>query len=210
MSEPAQQLLRANGDPITILDLNSQPVPITSLWSDSPSRIILVFVRHFLCMDCQDYFRAVWEAFLPRYQTQPEPAPRLVVIGCGSGKLARSLAEGIGAAHHPAFSMYTDPQREAYRALGLTLVPEVSVQRVLRNLGRALWQGATRCWCACGAGNILQNGGVFVMEGGSGKCLFSHVDQRPSDHADIEAVLRAAGMQEKTAPAPAVHVAGAE
>jgi hypothetical protein len=205
MSEPAP-----NGEPITILDLNSQPVPITSLWSNSHSRIIVVFVRHFLCMDCQDYFRAVWEAFLPRYQLQPEPAPRLVVIGSGSAKLARSLAEDIGAAHHPAFSMYTDPQCEAYTALGMTLQPEVSVQRILRNFWRALWQGVTRCWCACGAGSLLQNGGVFVMEGGSGKCLFSHVDQRPSDHADIETVLRAAGMPDKTATAPAVHLAAAE
>jgi hypothetical protein len=52
----------------------------------------------------------------------------------------------------------------------------------------------TRCWCICGSGNKNQNGGVFVVEKGTGRNLFAYADQTPNDHAPVAAVMKAAGL----------------
>ena len=66
---------------------------------------------------CRHYFRDVWAAFT--CTDFAERHVQLVVIGCGTPRLACSLAEDLGAFGHPALSIYTDPERSAYSALGL-------------------------------------------------------------------------------------------
>ena len=194
--DPALALRRADGSPISILDVANHPVDITSLWSQRT--VIIVFVRHFLCIDCQDYFRDVWAAF-----TRTDYAERhvqLVVIGCGTPKLARSLAEDLGAYGHPAFAIYTDPERAAYSALGLVYANQFEVGRCLRGMVRTAYDMLIKCWCICHSGDTRQNGGVFVLDKGTGARLYAHVDQQPNDHAPVGQVMKAAGLTYITGP----------
>ena len=59
---------------------------------------------------------------------------------------------------------------------------------------RALWQGVTRCWCFCSAGDVKQQGAAFVLTPQQ-TCLFRHVEARPGDHADAAQLFAAAGLQ---------------
>jgi hypothetical protein len=160
-----------------------------------PPRLLEAHQPCFSFSAAQDYFRAAWAAYSTQYTpTSPISPPHFNVIGCGSGRLAKSLAIDIGAFGHPTFHIYTDQERRAYQALGLVYKTHFECGKFLRGLGLALWQGATRCWCICESGDIKQNGGAFVVEGATGHCLLAHVDRTPAEHAAIDDVLRAAGM----------------
>ena len=152
--DPSVALSRPDGTPITVIDVNGNLVPITALWADHT--VIVVFVRHFLCIDCQDYFAAAWAAF-----TRTDFASRhvrLIIIGCGTPKLARSLAEDLGAFGHPAFAIYTDPERAAYTALGLVYKNQFECGRCLRGMLFTAQKMLTKCWCICNSGDPRQNG----------------------------------------------------
>jgi len=45
----------------------------------------------------------------------------------------------------------------------------------------------------CGAGDVAQQGGVFVMAPGD-KMLFKYLSQNPADHPDTRDVFEAAGI----------------
>ena len=199
--DPAVALCRPDGTPITVLDVNNNSVPITSLWSSHT--VIVVFVRHFLCIDCQDYFAAVWSAF--SRTDFAHAGVQLIIIGCGTPKLARSLAEDLGAYGHPAFAIYTDPERVAYQALGLVYKNQFEFGLCLRGMVRTAQKMLTKCWCICHSGDAKQNGGVFVLEKGTGRSLFAHVDQRPNDHAPVDVVLKAAGLNSMPAETTVTH-----
>ena len=49
--DQARALLQADGTPVSVMDANNNPVPISALWTNHTA--ILIFVRHFLCIDCQ-------------------------------------------------------------------------------------------------------------------------------------------------------------
>jgi len=164
-----------------------------------PLLSVLCFSLCPLCsIECQDYFRAVWLAY--SQSSARSLGAKLIIIGCGTPKLGRALAEDIGAFGSPDFSIYVDPQREAYKALGLIAAAECpSLRHILKNAWLMVQQGLSRCWCPCQSGDPTQNGGAFVIEGSTGKTLFAKIDERSNDHAKIEDLLKAATVT--TAPA---------
>lgn len=126
---------------------------------------------------------------------------QLVCIGSGSVGLGRSLYKRVvGAEKHPSISMYTDPKRQAFAAMGARYgLPSFECGRCLSGTCVALWQGLTRCWCMCGAGDVKQQGAAFVLAPGQqgqhqAECRFRHIEQRPGDHADAKEFFRAAGL----------------
>jgi len=183
-------LVHSDGTPIQVIDVDNRPVNIIDIWQSR--RSIIVFVRHFLCIDCQDYFRLVWSQFLKTDYVVKQI--QFIIIGCGSPKLGKSLAEDLGAFNHPYFNIYTDPQREAYTALGLIYKMQFSWYRCFHGAIRTCWQGTTKCWCIWNSGDTKQNGGVFVLEKGTGMPLYQHIDQEPDDHADVQTIFTAAGL----------------
>jgi len=188
--------LPSSVSPILIQNRNLEMVPLSTIWSDSPTTIV-VFVRHFLCLDCQDYFKEVWSAFSKAKSEGRARGVKLVVVGCGTIKLGLSVAESFGAtaaeisAGH--FDLFVDQKREAYQTLGLTYGVHVTLRACCCGTIRALWQGITKCWCFPSSGDVKQNGGVFVMKQ-DGECHFKHIETIPNDHADVKHVLQAAGV----------------
>jgi hypothetical protein len=158
-----------------------------------------VCVTVYLYCISQDYWKDVWNAY--KSSNADQNNIQLVVIGCGTVKLGRSLAMDLGAipkqgessnSHQDLFRLYVDPKREAYTSLGLKHKTVVTCGKILKGMWRAVVQGITKCWCMCSSGDVEQQGGVFVLNN-NGECLFKHIEDNPQDHADIKETLRAAG-----------------
>ena len=183
-------LTAEDGSPLTVLRFDGRAQVLSELWAEHHT--ILVFVRHFLCITCQDYYKRIFAAFI--MTDYMEQNYQLAVIGCGSVSLGRALAADIGSDTNSRTILLTDPQRSAYAALKLVHAVSCDVPLILRNIMLAAVQGVTRCWCICASGDPAQNGGVFVIRRG-GECLYQHIDQTPSDHADIDEIFAAAGLK---------------
>lgn len=119
----------------------------------------------------------------------------LVFIGCGTPKLGNSLYKRlVSAEKDPQISMYTDPKREAYAAMGTNYgIPKFHCKTCVTGCCAAVWQGISRCWCFCSAGNVEQQGAEFVMTSQQA-CVFRHVEKEPGDYADATALFGAAGL----------------
>jgi hypothetical protein len=110
----------------------------------------------------------------------------LVAIGSGSPRGARHFIEKL----HFTGEMYVNRNLSAYRAFKLE-------RGFLKTLGpAALFHGiqAMREGFRQGRmdGDTWQQGGVFVMGPGS-TLIFQHRNKFAGDHADLDAVLAAAG-----------------
>lgn len=109
----------------------------------------------------------------------------LVAVGSGSHVGARRFVEKLPFTGE----MYVNRNLSAYRAFGLerglwkTLGP-ASIIRGIRAMMDGFRQGRTD-------GDLWQQGGVFVLGPGS-QILFEHRNVFAGDHADLDAVLRAA------------------
>lgn len=119
---------------------------------------------------------------------------QLIFIGCGTTGLGKSLYKRIIGEKDPSISMYTDPKREAYAAMGANYgLAKFRCGKCVSGTCMALWQGITRCWCFCSAGNVEQQGAAFVLTPQQ-TCLFKHIEKEPGDHADANELFRAAGL----------------
>jgi hypothetical protein len=108
----------------------------------------------------------------------------LVIIGNGTanfiaGFRERSGYEGV---------IYTDPERAAYKALGLRRgVRSTFSPGAVKNAVKAYRQGFRQIGTQ---GDALQQGGVFVVAP-SGDSLYSYRSQRPGDHPPIDDLVAA-------------------
>lgn len=111
----------------------------------------------------------------------------LVIIGNGTanfiaGFRERSGYEGI---------IYTDPERAAYKALGLRRgVRSTFSPGAVKSAIRAYRQGFRQTGTE---GDALQQGGVFVVAP-TGESLYSYRSRRPGDHPPIDDIVAAVGQ----------------
>lgn len=204
----ARVLTAPDGSPHTLIDTHGRTVEMSEILRDRTT--IVVLVRHFLCMYCQDYFKQIWNEFKqtdyyqdqaqnesdnePNKQTDNQLHNRsnsrstrsskvqLIVIGSGSPSLGRSLATEYGAEGDDSFALYVDRELVVYKSFDLRRGGKVRFNDVMRGTARALWQGITRCWCMCQSGDVQQQGGVFVI-----KPTTSQTDQ--SNNQSLECVF---------------------
>ena len=60
------------------------------------------------------------------------------------------------------------------------------------------------------SGDWYQDGGTIVVEAGTGKLLFSYIQEDPTDHAEPDDVLRALGIQASVGATGGASGVGAE
>ena len=118
---------------------------------------------------------------------------RLVVIGCAPHEFITGFRRDTGYAQE----LYCDPERKVYKALGLPArlssvsghsehVKSGMLMGTLRSAGRFLKSMRMQ-------GDVTQQGGAFVL--GPGEVIhFAHQDASPLDHAAINDILRASGL----------------
>jgi hypothetical protein len=136
----------------------------------SEARVLVVFIRNFLCGLCQQYILALSDAFGP---TSDHPL-QIVVIGCG----APSLIESYQEITQCPWGIYTDPSAELYKVLGMKRTlstgsfdvrPTYLKRGLVLSGARSVVQGLRRVGtgrldAVSGAGEMNVVGGEFLLE----------------------------------------------
>ncbi|KAI0402556.1 hypothetical protein F4802DRAFT_351472 [Xylaria palmicola] len=171
---PSQNALRALDDYI-VLDRYGKSHTFRSLYSarNVARRVLVIFVRHFLCGNCQEYLRTLSASMTTDALLGLPVATSIVVIGCGKPELIGWYAETTGC----EFSIFTDPTRQLYRRLGMVCTlrsgprpayvqSKPAVQTVVAGVFQGLRKGTSGL--ANGKGALKQVGGEFLFEPASG------------------------------------------
>ncbi|KAI2624113.1 hypothetical protein GGS21DRAFT_532988 [Xylaria nigripes] len=113
---PSCETLRAIED-YTVLDRDGRTRPFKSLYSghNAARRVLLIFVRHFFCGNCQEYLRAVSTSISPEALLGLPVSTFIAVVGCGSHKLIDTYVRETQC----PFPVYADPTCRLYQELGM-------------------------------------------------------------------------------------------
>lgn len=84
--------------------------------SSSKTNLVLIFVRHFHCGYCLQYLSVLCEHSAI---VNKDPSIKVIVIGHGQPSAIQRYADLTGCAK-AGVDIYTDPDKEAFKALGVT------------------------------------------------------------------------------------------
>ena len=146
---------------------------------------MLVFLRHFACVGCAEEVTEL----APRFAELERAGVRVVLVGNGNGPQLDGFIERFALGDKPVV-VVTDPEQGAYRAAGFgrsfwgTYGP-----RALVDWGRSVAKGHRYTLRA--EGDILQLGGVILVDGGGGVRL-ARASKRLGDHAPPSEIVDAA------------------
>ncbi|OBT70419.1 hypothetical protein VE03_00022 [Pseudogymnoascus sp. 23342-1-I1] len=166
---PSQSTLSKIED-YPVLDRDGKSVPFKSLYTgpNVPRRVLLIFVRHFYCGNCQQYLRAVSASITPDALLQLPVPTFIAVIGCGAPSLIQMYAE----ASECPFPIYSDPTAKLYSELGMTRTlalgarPEYLRRSMVTSTLASIVQGIKQIPAgrALVGGDMQQVGGEFLFE----------------------------------------------
>ncbi|KAL1703664.1 AhpC/TSA antioxidant enzyme-domain-containing protein [Schizophyllum commune] len=201
---------------LNVYDAQGKKVKFGSIYAEN--KTVVVFIRHFLCGNCQSYVTALAQATAP--ETLKTANVHLAVVGCGDPGFIREYAERTG--FHGA--MYADPDRKVFRALDMNIetldrtpagqepkkyLPQGNI--VTRAVGGITVSGTTlrlrrrelmlrdvaasfqEPVAAGKQGKISQLGGEFILGPGN-VCTFASRMKHTEDHVEVDELLKHAGI----------------
>jgi peroxiredoxin len=164
---------------LTVLTPGGESVRLGSLWSARP--LLLVLVRHYGCVFCREQVADLQRILSEHARLDVGVA----VLGNGTPPMAEAFIEATGL----DVPLYTNPDREVYRALGARrpsakawLDPRVWLNGLRATL-RGHFQRRTQ-------GDAAQLGGVFLILR-DGSLPYAYRSVRAGDHPANAEVLRA-------------------
>ncbi|KAK0636336.1 AhpC/TSA antioxidant enzyme-domain-containing protein [Bombardia bombarda] len=153
-----------------VLDRDGKSHTFRSLYTGTHAarRVLLIFVRHFFCGQCQEYLRTLSASITPDALLRLPVSTFIAVIGCGDPALIDMYAAETGC----PFPIYADPTRKLYDELGmirtLALGPKPAYIRksLIKSSVASIVQGLKqlRNGLATKAGDARQIGGEFLFE----------------------------------------------
>ncbi|KAL2758256.1 hypothetical protein ACRALDRAFT_1074926 [Sodiomyces alcalophilus JCM 7366] len=166
---PTQETLRKLDDYV-VLDRDGRSHTFKSLYSgrNVARRMLIIFVRHFLCGNCQEYLRTLSESVTTDALLGLPVSTFITIIGCGDPAMIQAYAEATNC----RFPIYTDPKRYLYRVLGMTRTWELGekpayIKRSFAGLvTSSIFQGLKQLpsGLATKSGDSKQVGGEFLFE----------------------------------------------
>ncbi|GAB7337619.1 hypothetical protein MBLNU457_g2917t1 [Dothideomycetes sp. NU457] len=199
-SPPSQG--RPQGDPLpsasdlealktlSVIDKDNESHTISDLITSS-DRVILVFIRHFFCGNCQQYVTALSSSLPPKHLSSLSVPTKLIIIGCGEPK----NIPGYYPETNCAFDIYADRDRKIYDKLGFVcnLTQQDERPQYMQKSAVANFMGSVRQSLAAlpggstfSGGKISQNGGECVFE--NGEMVFFHRMRMTDDHLEIDSL----------------------
>lgn len=173
--------------PITIFTASGQPVDLKDLWDQENGMAVVALLRHFGCPCCWELASNL-KAVKPKFDAA---GVKLIAIGVGTPDKACILAERIP---FPSDSLYADPDRKAYNALGLyyglsrTFFNPASAKVFSRfDSYRDVFKKYTVSATPEDKSSVLQQGGMYVFKGK--ELLYARKDEGTGDHAPLDDVL---------------------
>lgn len=172
---------------INIFTASGEPVQFKDLWDQNNGMAVVALLRHFGCPCCWE-FASTLKDVKPKFDSA---GVKLIAIGVGTPEKARILGERLP---FPMDSLYADPDRKAYDALGLyyglgrTFFNPASAKVLTRldSLQKAL-KNYTISATPEDRSSVLQQGGMFVFKGK--ELLYARKDEGTGDHAPLDEVL---------------------
>ncbi|KAL2135371.1 hypothetical protein VTI74DRAFT_8783 [Chaetomium olivicolor] len=157
-------------DHYTVLDRDGKSHTFRSLYTGphTARRVLIIFVRHFYCGNCQGYLRTLSDSITPTSLLSLPVSTFICVVGCGDPALIDMYAQ----ATHCPFPIYADPTRKLYAELGMirTLAlgqrPAYMKQHLLKSSLESIVQGLkqVKTGLAMRGGDSKQVGGEFLFE----------------------------------------------
>ncbi|RFU81194.1 fmhp [Trichoderma arundinaceum] len=153
-----------------VLDRHGKSRTFKSLYmgENKARRVLVIFIRHFFCGNCQEYLRTLSEAITPDALLRLPISTFITVVGCGDPALIDMYAKETGC----PFPIYTDPTRSLFDALGMvkTLTmgnkPAYAKKSTSRGIFDSIVQGLKQVpkGLALKSGDHRQVGGEFLFE----------------------------------------------
>ncbi|AEO57000.1 hypothetical protein MYCTH_2302657 [Thermothelomyces thermophilus ATCC 42464] len=160
-------------DKYTVLDKDGKSHTFRSLYTGrhTARRVLIIFIRHFFCGNCQQYLRAVSEFITPQaLLSRPRGGTTFIcVVGCGDPALIDMYAEATGC----PYPIYADPTRRLYAELGMIRTLALGPRRpaymrtgLLKSSLLSVAQGLKQVpkGLALKGGDTKQVGGEFLFE----------------------------------------------
>ncbi|KAL2023776.1 hypothetical protein VTK56DRAFT_1043 [Thermocarpiscus australiensis] len=158
-------------DKYVVLDRHGKSHTFRSIYTGrhAARRVLVIFVRHFYCGNCQDYLRTLSAAITPASLLRLPVPTSIAVIGCGDPALIDMYAAATGC----PFPIYADPARRLYAELGMvrTLAlgatrPAYARRSLVAASARSVLQGLRQipAGLALRGGDMKQVGGEFLFE----------------------------------------------
>ncbi|KAK0651549.1 AhpC/TSA antioxidant enzyme-domain-containing protein, partial [Cercophora newfieldiana] len=153
-----------------VLDRDGKSHAFKTLYTGKhqPRRVLIIFVRHFFCGNCQEYLRSVSASITPETLLRLPISTFIAVVGCGDPGLIQMYADATEC----KFPIYADPTRKLYEELGMmrTLAmgtrPAYMKQTMLKSSLASVVQGLKqiKSGLATKGGDARQIGGEFLFE----------------------------------------------
>ncbi|KAI0455007.1 AhpC/TSA antioxidant enzyme-domain-containing protein [Xylaria acuta] len=167
---PSAAVLRAVEDH-TVIDSAGKFHTFKSLYSgpNVARRMLVIFVRHFFCGNCQEYLRTLSASITPEGLLALPVSTFVAVVGCGSHELIDHYVGETGC----RFPVYADPTRRLYADLGmvrtLSMGPRPAYlqnKTVAHTVVSGIVQGLRqmKAGLATKSGDQKQVGGEFLFE----------------------------------------------
>ncbi|KAJ3485242.1 hypothetical protein NLG97_g6858 [Lecanicillium saksenae] len=181
-----------------LLDKHGKSHSFKSLYN-SPNgarRVLVVFVRHFFCGNCQEYIRALAESISSEALLGLPVSTSIVIIGCGDPQLIDMYVEATQC----PYPLYTDPKSALFDALGMMKTLALGEKPAYMKMGflKGVWTGLSQGLkqlprgLALKSGDQRQVGGEFLfepldlvtpvttpMDGQGGAVIMDAFEQRP-------------------------------
>lgn len=174
-------------------------------------RLLVIFIRHFFCGNCQEYLRCLASSAALSPQNLAKQNITVSIIGCGSPSLIESYR---AIADVPkSWKLFADPSTEIYRILGMQRTlslgdrsPKYIRRSLTGNMMRSVLQGIKRISQGdiLAAGSWDVNGGEFLFrpnaqpstkpQSCSWTLEWCHRMLNSRDHTEVDDLLAVLGM----------------
>ncbi|USP75005.1 hypothetical protein yc1106_02279 [Curvularia clavata] len=162
-------------------------------------RSVLIFIRHFWCLNCQAYLRCISESIPP---SNLPPSTQILAIGCGSYQPIDTYA----AKSSSAYPIYTDPSLRLHKLFqfqyNLSEGPGGQEQKdYMRNAGSTMLRVLGGIKGALGGLQHVNHVGPKALNGGevvisaNGECEYMYRMQNTVDHTNISELARIIGVE---------------
>jgi len=153
-----------------VLDRHGKSHTFKSLYAGKhvARRVLVIFVRHFFCGQCQEYLKTLSASITPDALLRLPISTFIAVVGCGDPALIDMYTDITNC----PFPVYADPTRKLYSELGMirTLAPgprpAYATKNILKTSLEGIVQGLKQIpkGLANKSGDMRQIGGEFLFE----------------------------------------------
>ncbi|KIK62275.1 hypothetical protein GYMLUDRAFT_42215 [Collybiopsis luxurians FD-317 M1] len=186
---------------LEVTDVTGKKVNFGSLFKEKT--IIVVFIRHFFCGNCQLYVSHLNSECQQLASSMQEGNTDIIVVGCGQWEPIEKYSELTG---FPSSRIFADPDLNVFHALGMnirTLARTPTGKKrasyltdgIIKTTILSTWRAFMSPKLLGKQGNVAQLGGEFIFGPGN-QCTFAHRMQHTEDHVEISLLLEKAGLRQ--------------